>query len=162
MKNSLAAILLPALLAAPIFAFADSGPGCGLGQQLFAGQSGLGPHVMAATTNGTSYNQLFGLSFDSLECNANSVITAQVQRNIYVASNLDSIATDAAKGGGNHLQSLAQLMNIASEDTSAFYSMPQSQYSTLFGDSSIRPDTWLTMLDQSMLIEPQLAKYVSQ
>ena len=162
MKKYLAAILAPAFLTIPTISSADSGPGCGLGQQVFAGQSGLAPHVLAATTNGTSSNQLFGLTFDSLGCNSESLITAQFQRNLYVASNLDSIATDAARGGGNHLQSLAVLLDISPDDQPAFYSMTQSRYSDLFGSKNIDSKEWLAMLDQSMLAEPQLAKYVSQ
>lgn len=162
MKKHLAAILTPAFLALPAISSADSGSGCGLGQQVFAGQSGLAPHVLAATTNGTSSNQLFGLTFDSLGCNSETLITAQFQRNLYVASNLDSIATDAARGGGNHLQSLAVLLDISPEDQPVFYSMTQSRYADLFGSKDIDSREWLTMLDKSMLAEPQLAKYVSQ
>jgi hypothetical protein len=162
MKKILAAVLTPAFLAVPAISSADSGSGCGLGQQIFAGQSGLGPHVLAATTNGTSSNQLFGITFDSLGCNSESIITAQYQRNLYVANNLDSIATDAARGGGNHLQSLAVLLEIAPEDQPAFYSLTQSRYTALFGNEEINSREWLTMLDQNMLTEPQLAKYVSQ
>ncbi len=79
-----------------------------------------------------------------------------------MANNLDSIATDAARGGGNHLQSLAVLLEIAPEDQPAFYSLTQSRYTALFGNEEINSREWLTMLDQNMLTEPQLAKYVSQ
>ncbi len=162
MNRRLAAVILPGLLSFPLTSVADSGPGCGLGQQIWAGKSGLAAHVMAATTNGTSSNQLFGLSFDSLGCDGESMITAQYLRKLYVTNNLDNIARDAAKGGGNHLQSLAELMEIAEQDKPAFFSMTRSSYEALFSDSSVAtPGQWLTVLDRALQTEPNLAKYAS-
>lgn len=161
MDKRLAAILLPGLLSLPMVSAADSGPGCGLGQQIWAGKSGLAAHVMAATTNGTSSNQLFGLSFDSLGCDGESVITAQYLRNLYVANNLDNIARDAAKGDGEHLQSLAKLLDIAERDKTAFFSMTRSNYDMLFSASTASSQQWLAILDQALLAEPQLARYAS-
>ncbi len=163
MKKHLAAILLPGLLSFPVISSAGNGAGCGLGQQIWAGQSGLAAHVMAATTNGTSANQLFGLTFDSLGCNGNGVVTAQYQRNLYVANNLDNIARDAARGDGAHLRSLAQLMNIKKQDQPAFFAVLQARYNTLFGSSdALDSQAWLASLDKAMLAEPSLAKYGSQ
>ncbi len=162
MKKHLAAVLLPGLLSFPVISAADSGAGCGLGQQIWAGQSGLAAHVLAATTNGTSVNQWFGLTFDSLGCNANGVVTAQYQRNLYVANNLDNIARDAARGGGDHLRSLAQLMNIEEQDQPAFFAVTQARYDALFGTSTVDSQSWLASLDKTLLAEPDLAKYVSQ
>ncbi len=138
---------------------ADAGPGCGLGQNIFAGQSGLAAHVLAATTNGSSSNQLFGLSFDSLGCNGETVITAEFQRNVFVANNLDNIARDAAQGGGDHLQSLAQIMQIDDGDTQRFYSLAQSNYDSLFSQHSDGHEAWLLKLDSALSANPELAKY---
>lgn len=162
MKKILAALPLAGLLAAPFGAIADNGAGCGLGQQIFAGQSGLGPHVLAATTNGTVSNQLFGLSFDSLGCNGESIVTAQYQRNLYVAGNMDNIARDAAKGTGDHLHALADLLAIGSDDQAAFYQMTQAHFDELFAVDSSDPQAFLTRLDTAMATEPQLSKYITQ
>ena len=43
-------------------ALADQDVGCGLGSMLWAGQSGLVPKILAATTNGTFGNQTFGIT----------------------------------------------------------------------------------------------------
>ena len=162
MKKYLAAVLLPGVLAIPGVSSADSGAGCGLGQQIWAGQSGLAAHVLAATTNGTSVNQWFGLTFDSLGCNANGTVTAEYQRHLYVSNNLDNLARDAARGGGDHLRSLAQLMNVAEVDRPAFYAAAQSRYDELFADSGTDAVQWLAGLNEAMLAEPGLAKYVGQ
>ena len=140
---------------------ADSGPGCGLGQQIFAGQSGLAAHVLAATTNTTVfYNQIFGLSFDSLDCNGDTVVTAEFQREVFVASNYDNIARDAAQGGGEHLQSLAAIMKIQDADAEHFYEMAQLNYDSLFNANSADDhQAWLQKLDGTLAADPILEKY---
>ena len=151
--------LFPLIAATSTQAVADSGPGCGLGQQIFDGQVGLGPHVLAATTNGSSYNQLFGLSFDSLGCNGESVVTAEYQRGVFVATNFDNIARDAAQGGGQHLQSLAALMNMSDQDSEQFFQLTQRQYDQLFGQPVENVDAWLIQLDAALQTNPDLSHY---
>ncbi|MFK7853855.1 MAG: DUF3015 family protein [Granulosicoccus sp.] len=159
MIRKLPLLLVPLVMASSGASFADSGPGCGLGQQIFAGQSGLAAHVLAATTNGSSSNQLFGLSFDSLGCNGETVITAEFQRNVFVANNYDNIARDAAQGGGDHLQSLAQLMQMQDDDAERFYQLAQVNYDHLFSDSGSDYALWLEKLDTTLSADPGLAKY---
>ena len=160
MKVKLAICLLPVGMAMHSIGSANSGPGCGLGQQVFAGQSGLAAHVMAATTDGTSLNQLFGLSFDSLGCDGETVITAEFQRNVYVASNFDNLARDAANGGGQHLQSLAALMQMEETDAQQFYQLAQTEYDQLFGIPTENHSDWLVKLDTTLSGVPALSKYV--
>lgn len=161
MKRKSAIFLLPACMAIHGISSANSGPGCGLGQQVFAGQSGLAAHVMAATTNGSSSNQLFGLSFDSLGCDGETVITAAFQRDVYVASNFDNLARDAAKGGGQHLQSLAALMQMEEGDAQQFYQLAQTEYDLLFGTPTSDHSQWLVKLDNTLSGVPTLSKYVT-
>lgn len=160
MKRKLHLLLVPMMMASSGATLAESGPGCGLGQQVFAGQTGLAAHVLAATTNGTFYNQLFGLSFDSLGCNGETVVTAEFQRNVFVANNFDNIARDAAQGGGDHLQSLASIMQIQDTDTEHFYQLAQVNYDELFGGSNAEDhQVWLQKLDSTLSADPTLSKY---
>lgn len=158
MKKTVAACILPLLAAAPVASMA-AGPGCGLGQQIFAGKSGLASHVLAATTNGSSSNQLFGLTFDSLGCNAEAVITAAFQRDVFVAGNFDNIARDAAQGGGQHLESLAELMQMPESDAALFFALTQSRYQDLFGQPVADHSEWLARLDDVLADEPALSRY---
>jgi len=163
MKRTSSLLLMPLLLASSGASFAASGPGCGLGQQIFAGQTGLAAHVLAATSNATFANQLFGLTFDSLGCNGETVVTAEFQRNVFVASNIDNIARDAAQGGGDHLQSLAAIMQIQETDTARFYKMAQVNYDQLFGeDLGDDYETWLKQLNSTLSADPVLSKYSLQ
>ncbi len=159
MRRTLSVSLLPLLAAASFNVSAANGAGCGLGQQIFAGQSGLGPHVLAATTNGSSFNQLFGISFDSLGCNGETVITAAFQRNVFVAGNFDNIARDAAQGGGEHLQSLASLMNMDDVAAERFFELAQQEYDDLFGQQMDSHEAWLAKLDSKLSNDPLLSQY---
>lgn len=159
MRRTLAVCLLPLLAATSTQVAADSGAGCGLGKVLFEGQSGLGPHILAATTNGSYSNQLFGISFDSLGCNSEAVITAAFQRNVFVASNFDNIARDAAQGGGRHLQSLASLMDMNEQDAEQFFQLTQQQYESLFGQPVENVEAWLIQLDAALEADPTLSHY---
>ena len=63
-------LIIAALLASPLAAFAagENNVGCGLGSAIWAGQKGIVPQILAATTNGTSGNHGFsvhGCSSDS-------------------------------------------------------------------------------------------------
>jgi len=158
MRRTLAVCLLPLLAATTTQVAADSGPGCGLGQNVFAGQSGLVPHVLAATTNGTA-SQSISITFDSLGCNGESVITAEFQRSVFVAGNFDNIARDAAQGGGAHLESLASVMNMTDTDAARFYQFTQLQYDALFGEPVPDLNVWLEQLDSALLSDPLLSQY---
>jgi len=114
---------------------------------------------MAATTNGSSYNQLFGITFDSLGCNGETVVTASYQRNIFVASNFDNIARDAAQGGGEHLESLASLMSITDQDADLFFQFTQERYDALFGQPVEDHEAWLIELDTALKADPTLSQY---
>lgn len=73
-KIALAAVLAIGSTAA----FADRDTGCGIGTQVWAGQSGKLPKLLAATTNGILANQLFGITFGTLGCSGTGTVTAQV------------------------------------------------------------------------------------
>jgi len=161
MKRKFPVLLMPLMLASVGATHADSGPGCGLGQQIFAGQTGLAAHALAATTNTTFFaNQLFGLSFDSLGCDGQTVVSADFQRDVFVASNFDNIAKDVAQGGGDHLQSLAAIMEIQDTDTEKFYKLAQANFDSLFGELGADDyAAWLDNLDSTLSTDPALSKY---
>lgn len=136
------------------------GPGCGWGRILWQGQSGLLPHISAATTNGTSFNQWFGITSGTLGCNPDAVVNNDYQREIFAASNYDNLAQEAAQGEGNHLTVLAEIMGVEEADRVAFYSLTQHNYASLFGASMNDPVKMLSALDTTMRADPVLARYV--
>ncbi len=155
-------VLLTALLtfAAPMMASADESSGCGLGQTVWKGKSGLVAHISAATTNNTSANQTFGMSSGTLGCDTTTMVSNEFEKKEFVASNMDNLATDAAKGEGAHLHSLANLMGVTAEDRKAFYEMSQASYENIFEQPKADYTTVMAGFDSAMLDHPSLAKYV--
>ena len=143
----------------PGFALADSGPGCGIGTQIFKGQSGLFAHTLAATTNGSTYNQYFGLTSGTLECNPTAVVSNEFERVNFVAANLDNLSQEMAQGAGSHMQALAALYDIAPADRAQFYQLTQRKMPQLLDSSKDGAQALLASLDTAMGADPVLAKY---
>ena len=150
---ALAATTLPGLT------LADSGPGCGIGTQIFKGQSGLFAHTLAATTNGSTFNQYFGLTSGSLDCNPSNVVSNDYERINFVAANLDNLSQEMAQGSGSHVQALAALYDIAPADRAQFYQLTQREMPQLLDSSRHGAQALLASLDTAMDADPVLAKY---
>lgn len=121
-------------------AWADNGPGCGLGHQVWKGQTGLAAHVLAATTNNTAYIQAFALSSGTSDCDPNKQVKNEYQRKVFVAANYDELARDVALGGGDRLAALAALSGVEPADRDAFYRTAQQEFNTLFKAESTSDD----------------------
>jgi hypothetical protein len=154
--------LIAALLIAPMSAAmaARDNVGCGLGSQIFDGQQGVGPQVLAVTTNNTLGNQTFGISSGTLGCEQGGVVTASAAVNMFVGSNLDSLSRDMAVGQGESLESLAQLMGIEAADRASFYNTARANYGTIFPAHDVNAGQVLDGLYTAMANTPNLARYV--
>ena len=106
--------------------------GCGLGSMAFEGNDGLISQVSAATTNGSFGNQTFGITSGTSNCKEFSEWTSNEKVNVFVADNMDSLAKDIAKGKGEHLDTLASLMNVPQKDRVAFNSKLQKNFSRIY------------------------------
>ena len=112
----------------------DNGPGCGLGKLAWSDYKtpkNIAPQVMMATTNGTFGSQTFGISFGTSGCTNDGKVMAGHQTSMFIASTFDTLSSDMAKGGGEHLAALATLMGIPVEQQPAFFAMTQQQYQML-------------------------------
>lgn len=144
--KSLVGAIGVAALASAGGAWADSGPGCGLGHQWFEGQTGLASHVMAATTNNTFYIQPFALTSGTSDCDPNAQVRNEYERKVFAAANFDELAREAAQGGGERLAALADLSGVAPSDRETFYRGIQQRFGALFGGDSTA-DSMLVALD---------------
>lgn len=143
----------------------DTGPGCGLGKNLwsdYSHQKSIGPQVLMATTNGTSGSQTFGISSGTSGCTNDGTVFAQYKTGLFAAANYDSLAQEMAQGGGEHLASLAELMGVPAENRPAFFAVAQAQYPTLVSSSDTSPAAMIHILNDGMRAEPALAKVVTQ
>jgi hypothetical protein len=133
--------------------------GCGLGSQIFKGQRGTIQQSAAVTTNGTSSNQTFGISFGTSGCTKDGVVDPPQQAAAYTSGNLDKLAGDAARGEGESLKSLAELMVIAEQDQQVFFQISQRNFSTIFSSENTTADEVLVAWYRVMAGNEVLRRY---
>ncbi len=154
-------ILGAALVAFAPMALADNGPGCGPGAQLWKGQTGLFAHTSAGTTNGTFSSPLFGILSGTSGCEDPGVVSNEHQKKVFVSMNLDDLAQDAARGNGDHISSLADLMGIDAVDQGAFFKLAQVNYESIFAAEGADYNHVLDALNSAVMQDAQLAHYIT-
>ena len=124
MKNLKTLLVLGLLVLAPK-AFANHiGPaGCGLGNVVF----GKDNQVLAATTNGSSYTQLFGITSGTSGCVGDG---GAAQMTLFIESNEVALQNDAARGQGETLQALASMMGC--QDAAVLGTTLKANYGEIF------------------------------
>jgi hypothetical protein len=138
MKRILGIFALTLIFASTSFAadmgMARNNTGCGLGTVLFQGSANDSSLLQAfqATTNGTLGNQTFGISSGTSECNQPEKFAQNERLNEFVHANLDTLAKDIAQGGGESVQTLAELMQVPPEEREAFYRNLQTHFAEIF------------------------------
>lgn len=134
--------------------------GCGLGTEVvFKDANEWHEHVLAATTNGTSGNQTFGMTSGTLGCDVDGPLAEGVSR--FVDEHLEQIAADAAQGQGESLDALAELIGVADKDKDIFASSLQANFDSIFASSQTTSQDTYEALVQVLKSNTQLAQYVS-
>lgn len=103
--------------------------GCGLGSMIFGAKEG-GIQIVASTTNGTAGNQTFGITTGTLNCD---ISRAGTQAAVYIESNREVVVKEAARGEGETLVGLANILNCG--DQAAFNKAAQSNFEKIFVNS---------------------------
>lgn len=146
------------LVAGSSAAMADKDVGCGVGSQVWAGQSGTIPKILAATTNGIFTNQLLGITFGTLGCSQGGTVTAQAVT--FTNENSESLARDMAVGQGESLNVLAELLNIKSEDKARFFAVSKQNFSEIYSSENQNSLQVLSSLQTVMSKDAVLKAYV--
>ena len=153
-KIALAAVLAVGSTAA----FADKDVGCGVGSQVWAGQSGKVPKILAATTNGIFTNQLLGITFGTSGCSGTGTVTAQAVT--FTNENAETLARDMAVGEGESLNVLAELLNIKSQDKARFFAVSKQNFSEIYSSENQNSLQVLASLQTVMAQDEVLKAYV--
>ncbi len=136
MKKIVIAALVT-LAAASSMAAQNNVGSCGWGSKVFQGQSGVAPQVLAATTNGTSGNQTFGITFGTSGCTQDGVVSSSWKTAMYIDGNRVALARDAAAGQGESLNVLADVMGVKAADRAAFASTIKANFATVFANDQV-------------------------
>jgi Protein of unknown function (DUF3015) len=132
----------------------DTGPGCGLGKKLWEdwkGQKQIVPQVFMASTNVTGSYSLAICSGTS-GCSHDGRIWDSERASLFIGINYASISEDMARGGGEHLASLATLMQVPLEQQPEFFARAQEQYTSLAMTGEVDPIVVQGMLREAIAV----------
>ena len=104
--------------------------GCGLGSMIFSPDSGF-TQVFAATTNGTSGTQTFGISSGTSNCDDTDA--GEESAKAFVETNRVALAKDIARGNGETIASLSELAGC--QDSAAVGRTLQRNFKQIFPSS---------------------------
>jgi len=143
------------LLGASSMAFAQ--PGCGVGAMIWKGQSGLVPHVLAATTNPIA-SQTVSMTLGLAGCSTNENVQSMA---MLIDSRGQAVAADISRGYGENLEAMAVTLNIPAEERGEFYTLLHENFATIFptpdATSGEAVDAIVSLLEQN----ESLSKYVA-
>lgn len=86
--------------------------GCGLGIAVVGKD---GSQILGATTNGTSSNQLFAITFGTLGCEDGPNASTAQKMDQFVDANLVALAGDVARGEGETIASLNAILECGNK-----------------------------------------------
>jgi hypothetical protein len=152
MKKTLWALAAVTVLTGAARAANDAG--CGLGAQLFKDNRPV-DQILAATTNGTSGNQTFGITTGTLGCSSGGMLKASAEREVFTATNFRVLEQEMAAGSGQYEASLAALSGCKAEPFSAF---AKARYEKLLPSDKTTPSELLKNIDKEITSDPAMAK----
>jgi hypothetical protein len=133
--------------------------GCGLGTEVvFPDANEWYEHVMAATTNGSSGNQTFGMTSGTLGCGAANGPLKLAE--IFMDQNMEQLAVDTARGQGESLDALSSLIGVDASDKAEFTTALKSNFDAIFVSTSATSEDAYKAMVNVMEKNSELAKYL--
>ena len=128
--------------------------GCGLGSLIFKEEIWW-KQVLAATTNGSSANQTFGITSGTSNCASGVSAKTQKQKD-YVAANLSSLQREVAQGNGDTVKGFASVLGCPSSAYNDFGVYTQSNYNAIFNSND--PSAIVINVKNELQKNPNLSK----
>ena len=156
-----ALLLVATLLVAGSAAYAakdHTSAGCGWGTMLFEGKQKKLHLILAATTNGTSGNQTFGISSETGGCTSEGGwVKNDVKIDAYAEANFEKLSKEMAQGGGEYLSGLSTLVGCKDQATrQAFFHLAQQKYERIIPNEKTDSSAMLRNLRAEMASDPVL------
>lgn len=156
MKKYILAVFGTLFFSLPAFAAGYGDAGCGLGSIIFGDTPGF-VQIFAATTNGTSINQAFGITSGTSNCDAQGIVLAERQQEQFVENNFSGLAKEMATGKGENLTTLAGLLGCPAVEQDRFNTLTQRNYSTIVASDATTPGDMLTTVKTVLSRDAQLS-----
>ncbi len=142
------------LLSSTAFAKAPFGvAGCGLGSIIMGAE---GNQVFASTTNGTLYNQVFGITSGSSNCLEPSKQAALNAQQKFIAENFTTLSKEIAQGEGEALKAFSNTFGCTSDVYPSFAGQMQKSYAKIFSVPGSM--TALEVIQDEIKSSPELTK----
>jgi hypothetical protein len=113
--------------------------GCGLGTILWENKAdgSVLSQSLQATTNATFGNQTFGITSGTLGCEQPEKVASNERLIEFATANLDTLARDIARGQGESLDTMAELMEIPDNQRLTFDHTLQTNFDQIFTDGNV-------------------------
>lgn len=147
------------IIGAALLASSSSTFACGWGVAVFDGQNGLGPYLMASTTNGTFSNAVFGMTSGTNGCDVS--IPMKYRGENMLVGNMDAFIEDVARGNGEALDSMAVIYGIEEDDRAAFASTMHENFTVIFTSEKVTAGEVAKNMNDVMKADSRLAKYAA-
>ncbi len=132
--------------------------GCGLGSSIITTNDKS--QILAATTNGTSGNQTFGITSGTSNCRADGIVKNEKAQEVFATVNFESLEQEMAAGKGEKLNTFAHLLGCSSDSLSRFGQMTQASYSRLMSENST-PSSLIVAVKSEIKKDANLSKACS-
>ena len=158
MKKLLAGLAL-LTASSSAMAVAPGGENCGWGNMLFEGQSGLGSHIIASITNGTSGNNTFGMTTGTNGCSTSGTLTYGGKS--MVSSIMGEFSEDVAAGQGDAMDTVAVIYGIEKQDRDTFAKVMHENFAVIFPNEDVTADDMMVSMEKIMKADTTLSKYIA-
>ena len=138
---------------------AGGAEGCGWGNALFKGQSGMPSHVIAGITNVTFGNQTFGMTTGTNGCTTTGTLGYGGQS--VVSAIMDEFSEDVARGEGDAMNTVAVVYGVEAQDRDAFAKVMHENFTTLFPNEDVTAEEMMASIEEIMKADATLSKYVA-
>ncbi|MDF0642818.1 MAG: DUF3015 family protein [Nitrospira sp.] len=142
----------------------DTGPGCGLGRQLWEdwkGKKQIAPQLFMASTNVTG-SYTFAITSGTSGCSNDGTIWDSQKAGLFLEINYANVMDDMARGGGEHLASMATLMGVSEGKQPEFFAMTQERYVSLVNAGEASPVAMVKALNDVVVSYPASTTVASE
>jgi len=97
-------------------------------------------NLSATFLNGLCGNQTFGITSGTLGCERPANFASNREILEYVNDNMDHLVLDVARGQGESLSALADLMGVAEQERLGMYTLLQANFDRVFTSADVTAD----------------------
>ncbi|MCX7944392.1 MAG: DUF3015 domain-containing protein [Deltaproteobacteria bacterium] len=149
-------IILMVFIITSTFAYAKNYgmAGCGLGSMIIKEDGFV--QVFAATTNGTSYSQTFGITSGTSNCTKDGAVQSEREKEAFIETSMAELTTDISRGEGEYITTLASLYGCDKNVTPKLFSTLKGNFEEISKASDAQ--TMLSTLNRVIASDAELSK----